>query len=195
MVNFWTISFIATCLIDLEPFNVFSATFLLIALNVVLYFMLRRNEQLKQTHFTCSSVNLAQQRYWTLITSSLAHKDINHLLCNMFALAVGGPSLEYYLGFKYTIAFVCLAGIASSIASECVHGHPSMGFSGVIYAIEGFFIRSIDFDNLPTYMLEQALFYCATQGNNVDHAAHIRGFLFGYIAHDMWFNRDWRFGN
>ncbi|KAH6595964.1 hypothetical protein BASA61_003614 [Batrachochytrium salamandrivorans] len=151
-------AFIADCLLDFELFPFYSATSLLIALKVSVYIILYHNERLEQNHFTCSSDNLSRGRYWTLLSSSLAHRDINHLLCNI----------------SWTL--------------------PSIGSSGIIYAIEGFFIRNIDLETLPYYILEQVWFYFATEGN-VDHAAHIGGFLFGYMAHDVWFHRSWRFGN
>lgn len=193
-VNWLTMAFIADCLLDFELFPFYSATSLLIALKVSVYIILYHNERLEQYHFTCSSDNLSRGRYWTLLSSSLAHGDINHLLCNVFALAVGGPHLESILGFKYSVVFFCLSSVLSCIASERFHGLPSIGSSGIIYAIEGFFIRGVDLESLPYYILEQVLFYFATEGN-VDHAAHIGGFLFGYMAHDVWFHRSWRFGN
>ena len=64
------------------------------------------------------------------------------------------------------------------IASERFHGLPSIGSSGIIYEIEAFFIRGGDLESLPYYILEQALFYFATEGN-VDHAVHIGGLLYG----------------
>jgi membrane associated rhomboid family serine protease len=191
-LNWFTIAFVLhSILLGLEPFSVTSVTFLFIVLKVLVYIALYENQTLEERHFTCSSGNLAGERYWTLITSSLAHADINHLLCNIFALLNGGPVLESILGFKLTFLFFCLASVASSLISLKVHGQPSIGSSAVIYAIDGFLIQVFAFD-WKSYVIDQILFYLATQDERIDHSAHLGGFFFGYIMRDLYryfFNR------
>ena len=82
-INWFTISFVINRLWDMESFSPCSATFLFIILKIAAYAFLRSNYLLEMTHFTCSWDNLLQKRYWTLVSSSLAHADINHLLLNI----------------------------------------------------------------------------------------------------------------
>ena len=61
-----------------------------------------------------------------------------------------------------------------------VHGHPSIGASGVIYAIDGFLVRLVDLD-WRFYVVDYVLFYLATTDDGIDHVGHAGGFLFGYL--------------
>jgi hypothetical protein len=65
-----------------------------------------------------------------------------------------------------------------------VHGHPSIGASGVIYAIDGFLVRLVDFD-WRLVCVDYVLFHLATIEDGIDHVAHAGGFLFGYLIHDI----------
>jgi membrane associated rhomboid family serine protease len=127
---------------------------------------------------------MLQKRYWTLVSSSLAHADINHLLCNISALAANGPLFESFVGFSVALLFFCLASAVSGLISLKVHGHPSIGSSGVIYAIDGFLIRLVDSD-WRFYVVDYALFYLATTDDGIDHVGHAGGFLFGYLIRDI----------
>lgn len=51
-VNWWIIAIIVLYLIDYTQFSLFSASFLLIALKVLVYIILFNNKQLEQVHFT-----------------------------------------------------------------------------------------------------------------------------------------------
>jgi membrane associated rhomboid family serine protease len=77
-----------------------------------------------------------------------------------------------------------LASAVIGIISLKVHGHPSIGSSAVIYAIDGFLIRLVDFD-WRFYVFDYALFYLATTNDGIDHVGHAGGFLFGYLIRDI----------
>jgi membrane associated rhomboid family serine protease len=184
-VSWFTIVLIACCYLEYEAFSFYSATCLFIVLKIAAYIVLYDDDLQESRHFTCSLNNLEEKRPWVLVLSSLAHKDINHLLCNISALCLNGPWLESMLGFKTTVLFFCLSSVASCIFSLKVHTLPSIGSSGVIHAIDGFLIRNIKFE-WSVYLMEQILFYLATCDEEIDHAAHIGGFLFGYFMYDIW---------
>ena len=130
-------------------------------MKIAAYAFLNSNSSLERRHFTCSWDNLLQKRYWTLVSSSLAHADINHLLCNISALAANGPLFESFVGFRVALLFFCLASTVSGLISLKVHGHPSIGASGVIYAIDGFLVRLVDFD-WRLVCVDYVLFHLAT---------------------------------
>jgi len=187
-INWFTLALVALRFWDLESFCFYSTTFLFIMLKIAAYIVLNDNSSLERRHFTCSWANLLQKRYWTLVSSSLAHTDINHLLCNISALAANGPFFESFVGFRVALLFFCLASTVSSLISLKVHGHPSIGASGVIYAIDGFLVRLVDFD-WRFYVFDYVLFYLATSDDGIDHVSHAGGFLFGYLYLDI-FIRD-----
>ena len=59
----------------------------------------------------------------------------SNLLCNMSALAANGS----FVGFRVALLFFWLAFTVSGLTiSLKVHGHPSIGASGVIYAFDYF---------------------------------------------------------
>jgi membrane associated rhomboid family serine protease len=91
------------------------------------------------------------------------------------------------MGFKNTVYFFCLASVASNLFSLKMHSLGSIGSSGVIYAVDGFLIRNIKFE-WSVYVMEQILFYLATCDEEIDQAAHVGGFLFGYFMYDIWLN-------
>lgn len=159
-----------------------SATFLLIKINILSYIILKNNPSLERKHFTSSRDNFERKRYWVLLTSSFAHADINHLLCNLFVFYLDGSWFESILGYRNMLIFVCLSSIASSFFSLKIHGNPSIGFSGVLYAINGFVIRFIDWKLKGEFIVDGIIFFFATNHKNIDHAGHIGGFLFGYFV-------------
>jgi membrane associated rhomboid family serine protease len=181
--NWFTIAIVASCFWDLESCRLYSATFLFIILQIGTFAFLNSDSLLTRKHFTCSWDNLLHKRYWTLVSSSLAHADINHLLCNISALASNGPLFESFVGFRVALLFYCMASAVSGLISLNVHGRPSIGSSGVIFAIVGFLIPMVDFD-WHFYIVDNVLYYLAITDNGVNHASHAGGFLFGYFIRD-----------
>ncbi|KAI9141357.1 hypothetical protein BKA69DRAFT_1075182 [Paraphysoderma sedebokerense] len=184
-INGFTITILLLHLAASQPFSPISATTFFIVLQVLMYLVLYDNQSLKLHHFTTSTENLSQSRYWTVISSSFAHTDINHLLCNIAALALKGPLLECLLGFSKTVMFFCLASAASSLVSLKVNGRPYIGSSGVVFAIEGFISRMLSVEFIG-YIVSKFLYYLATKGAELDYVANVGGFVFGYISHDVW---------
>ena len=108
------------------------------------------------------------------------------MLCNTAALAVNGPLLEEILGYRNFVLFVCLASVASSLVSLKLHGQPSIGSSGVVYAIDGFLLVQPDIELEAFDLIFQVLFSLAKEDDMIDHAAHAGGFFFGYIV-QQWY--------
>ena len=70
-----------------------------------------------------------------MVTSSFAHKDIDHLLRNLTAILVTMPIIERLMKQKEAVLFLSLASIFSSLISLQVSGEPSIGASGMVYAM------------------------------------------------------------
>ncbi|KAI8910114.1 hypothetical protein EDD86DRAFT_134259 [Gorgonomyces haynaldii] len=177
-VNWWTMALVAEHSLGMQPFPLLSATTMLLVLNISVFIYLLDKESVKFRHFASSTHNLSKGRYWTLLTSSFAHADFNHLLCNLASLALFGPDLEAHIGFYWTCVFVCLTAVGSSIGSLILHGGPSLGFSGVLFAINGFFCPE-DSNGWLFMLIDVGLFLIAT--SDTDHAGHAFGFLSGLL--------------
>ena len=75
----------------------------------------------------------------TMVTSSLAHADVFHLLSNMIFFMAFAPALELligdrlrYLGFMLLVAIAVGISYSISVAIGSNSDLPSLGFSGII---------------------------------------------------------------
>jgi rhomboid-like protein len=185
-IHWLTICIVAELLFShFEPFSVFSITILLLIGITVGYFLLGTKPDLLDDHFTSSPANLAAGRWYTLVTSSFAHKDINHLLCNIVGIVITLPIVEDMMGLRKSILFICLSSVFSSFTSIQISGRRSIGASGIVYALEGYLMKKqywygYEVDWAP-YLIEQVLFAVANYNDSIDHWSHIGGFIFGLI--------------
>jgi membrane associated rhomboid family serine protease len=130
--------------------------------------------------------------YWRLLTVTLVHGGLFHLLMNMYALWIVGPISEALYGRATFVAIYLLAALGGSIASYLFVPNPSVGASGAVFGLFGLILTS-------TYVHKPAL---ARQvrgltsqigvliainlvigfgllGFRIDNAAHIGGLLVG----------------
>ena len=80
---------------------------------------------------------IAQGEWWRLITSTLLHGSILHLLFNMYALYWLGPQLERSLGHSRFAALYILSALGGSVASYWFSdiNTVSVGASGAIFGL------------------------------------------------------------
>ncbi|MGQ7945150.1 rhomboid family intramembrane serine protease [Flavobacterium sp. WC2509] len=134
---------------------------------------------------------VANGQYWRLLTSTFLHGGIMHLVSNMVGLYIVGLFLEPILGkTKYLISYL-LTGIIASLASIWWHeATVSIGASGAIFGLYGFFIASLLLKVFPPQLSKGFLsFSLIFVGYNlimglmggIDNAAHIGGLLSGFI--------------
>ncbi|MEP7378769.1 MAG: rhomboid family intramembrane serine protease [Chloroflexota bacterium] len=75
--------------------------------------------------------------YWRLLTVTLVHGGILHLLMNMYALWIVGPLAEALYGRAVYLAMYLIAGVGGSIGSYLFVAAPSVGASGAIFGLFG----------------------------------------------------------
>ncbi len=80
---------------------------------------------------------IAQGEWWRLLTSTLLHGSILHLLFNMYALYWLGPQLERSLGHMRFAALYVLSALGGSVASYWFSdlNTVSVGASGAIFGL------------------------------------------------------------
>jgi len=80
--------------------------------------------------------SLIASRPWTLLTSIFLHGNAQHLLYNMFALAIFGIILERTIGTRRFLILFFASGLFASIGAAIFY-NASLGASGAIMGILG----------------------------------------------------------
>ena len=116
-------------------------TYLLIAINVVMFLISNIYDQTGSIEFMLSNVRseVKAGQIYRLFTCMFLHADIIHLFLNMYALYTVGPQVERYYG-KLRFSFIYLvSGLLGSLFS-CVFMKAnvySLGASGAIFGLFG----------------------------------------------------------
>lgn len=138
-------------------------------------------------------------RPWTLVTHIFAHGSMNHLLMNLFGLFLFGFILEKQIGSrKFVVLFFAsglLAGIGQMSASPFGY---SLGASGALFGILGMLAvlkpkMLVFVGSIPIPMMLAAVGWLVGEwimlgiaGDNIGHAAHLGGLVFGIIFGVYW---------
>ncbi len=130
-------------------------------------------------------------QWWRLLTSTFLHGGIMHIVANMYALLFVDIFLEPLLG-KGKYAFVYLTtGILASVASIWWYDATvSVGASGAIFGLYGFFLACLVLKIFPpdfgkAFLASTLVFvgFNLLMGftGGIDNAAHIGGIISGFI--------------
>jgi membrane associated rhomboid family serine protease len=129
--------------------------------------------------------------WWRLLTSIFLHGGIMHLLTNMYGLLFVGILLEPKLGKnKYAIIYL-VTGIIASLASIIWHEKTiSVGASGAIFGLYGFFLAALLLKIYPRevgkpFLISTLIFVgfnlIMGMSGGIDNAAHIGGLSSGFL--------------
>ncbi|NTY61596.1 rhomboid family intramembrane serine protease [Mycolicibacterium sphagni] len=113
-------------------------TYALIVVNVVMLVLQMTSKNLER-ELVLWAPGVAGGEYYRLITSAFLHYGVLHLLFNMWALYVIGPSLEAWLG---RLRFGALYGLSALGGSVLVYllapiGAATAGASGAVFGLFG----------------------------------------------------------
>jgi membrane associated rhomboid family serine protease len=113
-------------------------TYALIAMNVVM-FVLQNVSADVQSELVLRSPAVADGDLYRLVTSAFLHYGTTHLLFNMWALYVVGPSLEKALGRLRFSALYALSALGGSVLVYLLSslGAATAGASGAIFGLFG----------------------------------------------------------
>ena len=132
--------------------------------------------------------------YWRLLTVTLVHANVLHLLMNMYALWIVGPLAEALYGRAAYLAIYLLAGVGGSIGSYLFVAAPSVGASGAIFGLFGLVFAATYFHKPLLRAQARAItsqigilivlnlvigFGIGGFGIAIDNAAHVGGLLVG----------------
>jgi membrane associated rhomboid family serine protease len=135
-------------------------------------------------------LTLDQNEFWRLLTATLLHGSVVHLVMNGFSLWNLGTQLEFGIGWQELLFAFLITGLSGS-GMGAFFGNPlavSIGASGAIFGLLGFLISvgTKDFQSLQRQiskngsMVAIALFLPMLIPN-VDHWAHIGGVASGLV--------------
>ncbi|WP_300599098.1 rhomboid family intramembrane serine protease [Niabella sp.] len=130
-------------------------------------------------------------QWWRLLTNTFLHGGLMHLLANMFGLLFVGVFLEPLLGkWRYLLVYL-IAGILASAASIWWYDATvSVGASGAIFGLYGFFLSCLLLKIFPpdfgkTFLISTLVFVGVNLvmglTGGIDNAAHIGGLLSGFL--------------
>jgi membrane associated rhomboid family serine protease len=82
---------------------------------------------------------VADGQYWRLLTSAFVHVQLLHILLNMIAIWIFGPTLETLLGRTRFIALYLVSALAGSVAVYLFTPPlvPTIGASGAVFGLLG----------------------------------------------------------
>ncbi|WP_412467165.1 rhomboid family intramembrane serine protease [Pedobacter sp. KLB.chiD] len=131
-------------------------------------------------------------QYWRLITYQFIHGSVSHLFFNMYALVYLGLMIENKLGWKKYLFIYLMSGVCGGLVSLIFHQEGvMMGASGAIMGLYGAFIALLitkSFEPkatkallVSTLIVSLLVVINGAFGKRVDNAAHIGGFVSGFI--------------
>lgn len=190
-----------------KPFKYtyFGATWILVAINVIIFALSALNRTVYQYVHYFGSLNAAlvhyKHMYWQFVSYMFIHGDISHIFFNMFGLLVFGFQLEKVMGSKEFLLFYFVTGTLSGVFSYLVYLFTGqyrvflIGASGALYAI--MFAFAVIFPKAKIYIwgiipvpapilvFVYAIIEIGSQflgkNTNVAHLTHLFGFLAAYL--------------
>ncbi len=178
-------------------------TLLLTGINVLVYIYIEWKGSSSDAEFmlqmgaASESLILEGHEIYRLVTHFFLHFGFEHLVNNMLSLLVLGYAIEDVLGRVRFAVLYFLSGILAGVTSivyniSVVHESTvSCGASGAIYGLTGALLCLLILGNrnrqrktteVPRYLLFIALsLYSGSRDATIDNAAHIGGFIVGFI--------------
>ena len=138
---------------------------------------------------------LPKDEWWRLFTAMFVHIGVLHLLLNMWALMLFGPSIEERYGRLRFLALYVTAGFMGNAMSLLLTHSPSLsaGASGAVFGILGawiaFFVRHRKARGARQQL--QSLFFLvginlffgfSGVGGSINNIAHLGGLAGGFIV-------------
>lgn len=186
-----------------KPFKYcfFSASLILIAVNLIVYFITNSSIKLMNTYGLNPGLFVYHRMYWQIFTYMFLHGNFNHLISNMLGLFFFGFSVEKALGSKEFLLIYFLCGILSGLLSlgyfVSTDNYRTLliGASGALYSVmlayaviyprANIYIFGILPIPSPLLVLIYAVIEIFTQftgmQSGIAHFTHLFGFLTAFL--------------
>ncbi len=171
-------------------------TILLITVNAIIFIVCTFTGNLLYNIGDLSPYSIIDaKQYYRIISAMFLHADINHIINNMLLLAGLGAMLEkemHHFGFLLLYILSGLGGQIASLAHKALNNAwyvSSIGASGAVYGMVGVLLAMSFFwkHKIVTVTWQRILIvvvysiYSGVRASNIDNAAHIGGFISGFI--------------
>ena len=80
---------------------------------------------------------VAAGQYWRMLSATLLHGGLEHLVGNAVALFILGMICEHAFGRSQFLVLYVLSGLAGSVVSLLTSAGPSVGASGALFGLQG----------------------------------------------------------
>ena len=159
-----------------------------LTITCIIIFILQMLMPIITSSFLLESASVLQ-RPWTLVTSMFLHGGADHLIYNMFALALFGSILEKIIGSKKFVILYFISGLIAGIGAAIFYP-AALGASGAIFGVLGCLAvlrprMTVYVSYIPMPMAIAAVVWGAGDligmfaPGQTAHAAHLFGMFFG----------------
>lgn len=173
-------------------------TYLLIALNVIMYFVLEINGGSQDTNTLIKygakfNPFILDGEWWRIASSMFLHIGIFHILLNMLALYYLGNAVERMFGSARFLVIYFVSGIVGGLASFALSQNVAAGASGAIYGLFGallffgliykkLFFKTMGSNIIGILLINIVISFTIPQ---VDIGAHLGGLVGGFLASSL----------
>ena len=135
---------------------------------------------------------VAQGEWWRLLSATVLHGSVEHIVGNAMSLYILGMASEHAYGARSMLLIYLASGVAGSVLSAAMGPGPSVGASGAIFGLMGavmvLFWRHhhelmVRDKRIGVVIAAWALFTIATglMVPMIDNAAHLGGMFGGMV--------------
>ena len=173
----------------LEPKKPYITIGIMVVLVLVYIYSTLGNDNTLVYYFGVNQFFIRNGEIYRLLTGTLIHIDILHLLCNLYALFVVGNMVEGYYGKKKYPIIYLVSAITGSLLSICMSEGFSIGASGAIFGLLGsvlyfgyhyrvYFGSVILGRVIPIIIINLGIGFMIS---GIDNFAHIGGLVGGFL--------------
>ncbi len=175
----------------------YPVTYSIIAVNALVFLSVLSNKITVGELGTSYMLTLQNKEYYRVITSAFTHKEVLHILCNMYSLYNVGTVIEKMLGPVMYGASYAVIMLAGGLLSARIHKTKSpftlsIGASGVICGLLGIYMAAAfsvyGFAGLRSVMPTIFLLILMTASSRIDSIGHFTGLMTGIVIGGIYFN-------
>ncbi|KAA3611305.1 MAG: rhomboid family intramembrane serine protease [Calditrichaeota bacterium] len=133
-------------------------------------------------------------KIWQLASYMFLHGSFGHIFWNMFAVWIFGSQLEEEMGSKEFLKYYFITGMGAGLFFTLVVPNPTLGASGAMFGIMAAwlvkwpnreillnFLFPIKAKYLIVFFVLVSFFSITGPSDGIAHAAHLGGFIVGYL--------------
>lgn len=175
---------------DLTFLLVRPVTVVIIALNCVIFLLIRINVFSVKDLGSSYIMTIQNRQYYRAVTSAFTHREFMHIFFNMYSLYNVGSVIERMIGMKLYIIAYAVITIIGGLVSSRIHKKKSsftlsIGASGVICGLLGIYMTiaflALGLAGIKSVIPTIVLLVLMTFSPQIDSIGHFTGLLLGIV--------------